>query len=101
MKDLPEISKKFNEITPVVQDKIVEILNGKRKGVQYYLCKKCHKNFNEFTGTTVSYLKKKDILKPFIRSMLSGDSLYICSKRHHIAIQTAFNWRHKIIAAFK
>jgi len=136
MKDLPEISKKFNESTPSVQDKIVEkvyekisvinplvtecdhinqiqikkcprcgsthiILNGKRKGVQYYLCKKCQKNFNEFTGTTISYVKKKDFLKPFIHSMLSGDSLYICSKRHHIAIQTAFNWRHKIIAAFK
>ena len=76
------------------------ILNGKRKEVQYYRCKKCHKNFNEFTGTTVSYIKKKDLLKPFIRSMLSGDSLYLCSQKHHIAIQTAFNWRQKIIAAF-
>ena len=53
------------------------ILNGKRKEIQYYRCKKCHKNFSEFTGTTVSYIKKKDLLKPFIRSMLSGDSLYL------------------------
>ncbi|HPS72625.1 MAG TPA: hypothetical protein PLM70_10240 [Bacteroidales bacterium] len=75
------------------------ILNGKRKDVQNYLCKKCHKNFNEFTGTTIAYIKKKDLLKPFIHSMLSGDSLYVCSKTHHIAIQTAFDWRHKIIAA--
>jgi|GEM_PF-1794180 len=77
------------------------ILNGKRKGVQNYLCKKCHKNFNEFTGTTIAYIKKKDLLKPFIHSMLSGDSLYVCSKTHHIAIQTALDWRHKIIAALK
>ena len=77
------------------------ILNGKRKDVQNYLCKKCHKNFNEFTGTTIAYIKKKGLLKPFIRSMLSGDSLYLCSQTYHIAIQTAFDWRHKIIAAMK
>jgi transposase-like protein len=77
------------------------ILNGKRKGVQNYKCKKCHKNFNEFTGTTIAYIKKKDLLKPFISSMLSGDSLYVCSKTLHIAIQTTFNWRQKIIAALK
>ena len=77
------------------------ILNGKRKGVQNYKCKKCHKNFNEFTGTTIAYIKKKDLLKPFILLMLSGDSLYVCSKTLHIAIQTAFDWRQKIIAALK
>ncbi|HPS72645.1 MAG TPA: hypothetical protein PLM70_10340, partial [Bacteroidales bacterium] len=53
------------------------------------------------TGTTIAYIKKKDLLKPFIHSMLSGDSLDLCSKTHHIAIQTAFDWRHKIIAAMK
>ncbi|MDX9892451.1 MAG: hypothetical protein RBS29_08155 [Bacteroidales bacterium] len=31
----------------------------------------------------------------------SGDSLYLCSQTYHIAIQTAFDWRHKIIAAMK
>ena len=77
------------------------ILNGKRKGVQNYKCKKCHKNFNEFTGTTIAYIKKKDLLKPFILLMLSGDSLYACSKTLHIAIQTTFDWRHKIIAALE
>ena len=77
------------------------ILNGKRKDVQNYLCKKCHKNFNEFTGTTIAYIKKKGLLKQFIRSMLLGDSLYLCSQTYHIAIQTAFDWRHKIIAAMK
>ena len=77
------------------------ILNGKRKDVQNYLCKKCHKNFNEFTGTTIAYIKKKELLKPFIHSMLCGDSLYLCSKTYHIALQTAFDWRHKIIAALK
>ena len=77
------------------------ILNGKRKDVQNYLCKKCHKNFNEFTGSTIAYIKKKELLKPFIHSMLSGDSLYLCSQTYHIAIQTAFDWRHKIIAAMK
>ena len=77
------------------------ILNGKRKDVQNYKCKKCHKNFNEFTGTTIAYIKKKDLLKPFILLMLSGDSLYACSKTLHIAIQTTFDWRHKIIAALE
>lgn len=77
------------------------IFNGKRKGIQYYLCKKCNKNFNEFTGTTISYIKKKDLIQPFILSMLSGLNLELCSKEHHIAIQTAFDWRHKILSSLK
>lgn len=77
------------------------IFNGKRKGIQYYFCKKCKRNFNEFTGTTISYIKKKEHIKPFLFSMLSGLSLAVCSKIHHIAIQTAFDWRHKILSSIK
>ena len=74
-------------------------LNGKRNGVQTYKCKKSGKRFNEFSGTSVAYLKKKDLLRPFIQEMLSGSSLKTCTKLISISIQTAFDWRHKIIAA--
>ena len=74
------------------------MLYGKRKGVQNYKCKKCSKRFNEFTGTCISYLKKKHLLKPFIFEMLSGSSLKECAKLLSLSIQTTFDWRHKIIA---
>lgn len=74
------------------------ILYGKRKGVQNYKCKKCSKRFNEFTGTCISYLKKKHLLKPFIFEMLSGSSLKECAKLLSLSIQTTFDWRHKIIS---
>lgn len=77
------------------------ILYGKRKAIQYYYCKDCKKHFNEFSGTTISYLKKKDLIKPFIFSMLSGLSLQLCSEIHHISIQTAFDWRHKILSSLR
>jgi transposase-like protein len=75
------------------------MLYGKSKGVQNYKCKKCGKRFNEFTGSCISYVKKKHLLKPFILEMLSGSSLKECAKLLSLSIQTTFDWRHKIIAA--
>ena len=53
---------------------------------------------SEFTGTCIAHLKKKDLVKPFIQEMLSGSSLKECTKLVPISIQTAFDWRHKIMA---
>lgn len=73
-------------------------LNGKHKGLQTYKCKKCGRRFNAFSGTSIAYLKKKDLLKPFIKTMLLGAGLKECTKQLPICIQTAFDWRHKILA---
>lgn len=77
------------------------ILNGKRKDIQNYLCKECGKYFNEFSGTSIAFIKKKDKIKTYIFLMLSGSNLEKCAKGSGICIQTSFDWRHKIIAALK
>ena len=77
------------------------ILNGKKKGIQYFLCKNCRRSFNEFSGTTISYLKKKDKLQAYLLLMLSGSGIKSCSDALHISNQTSFDWRHKIISSLK
>ncbi len=75
------------------------ILNGKKKGVQYFLCKSCGRSFNEFSGTTISYLKKKEKLQAYFMLMLTGSGIKDCSDALDISNQTSFDWRHKIISS--
>jgi len=77
------------------------IFNGKTKDIQNYYCKNCFKYFNEFSGSTIRYIKKKEKLKPYLFLMLTGSSIEKCALGVHISIQTSFDWRHKIIAAIK
>jgi len=77
------------------------ILNGKKKDVQYFLCKNCGKSFNEFTGTTIAYIKKKEKLQDYFLLMLSGSGIKACSETIKICNQTSFDWRHKIIASLR
>lgn len=76
-------------------------LNGKRKGIQSYRCKKCGRYFNEFSGSTIAYIKKKDLIRMYIFQMLNGRSILECSKIIKVSIQTSFDWRHKILAGLK
>lgn len=74
--------------------------NGYQKGLQLYLCKDCGRNYRETTGTLVAWLKKPEKLKPYLRNMLLGYSIRKCASETGISIQTSFDWRHKILAAF-
>ena len=75
--------------------------NGKHKGVQRYRCKSCGKNFSETTGTPLAWLKKKDKWSHYLHCMLNGYSIRKCATEVGIALQTSFDWRHKILSAFK
>ena len=75
--------------------------NGKNKGIQRYRCKACKKNFSETTGTPLAWLKKKDRWSLYLHCMLKGYSIRKCSEEVGIALQTSFDWRHKILSAFK
>lgn len=75
--------------------------NGRNKGVQRYRCKSCSKNFSETTGTPLAWLKKKDKWSHYLHCMLKGYSLRKCAKEVGIGLQTSFDWRHKILSAFK
>ena len=75
------------------------ILNVKKKDVQYFLCKNCGKSFNEFTGTTIAYIKKKEKLQDYFILMIRGSGIKACSETIKICNQTSFDWRHKILAS--
>ncbi len=73
--------------------------NGHQYGVQRFVCNDCKKNFRVSTGSVTAHLKKKELLKVYIPNMLAGYSLEKCAKLTGISKQTAFDWRHKILAA--
>ena len=75
------------------------VKNGKHKGSQRYLCKVCNRNFIYSTGTALQGIKKKGQFEEYKTIMLNEGfvTLKTMSKRLNISIQTAFDWRHKIL----
>jgi len=71
--------------------------NGKRR----YRCKLCHRTFNDLTGTSISRLHKKDSFIEYFKCLSKGLSLRQSAKELGISLQTSFDWRHKILKAFK
>ena len=74
--------------------------DGKYKETQRYSCGHCGKKFSETTGKLTWYLRKKDKLPLYMYYMLSGASIKKCAQEVGIAIQTSFDWRHKLLNAF-
>jgi len=74
--------------------------NGKLKQVQRYVCNGCGKNFSETTGKVWYNLKKRDKVNAYLYCLLSGYSIRKSAKETEISIQTSFDWRHKLLAAF-
>ncbi len=74
--------------------------NGKLKQVQRYVCNGCGKNFSETTGKLWYNLKKKDRMNTYLYCLLSGYSIRKSAKETGIAIQTSFDWRHKLLTGF-
>jgi transposase-like protein len=79
------------------------VKNGIANGVQRYLCKACKRNFNKNTGTSIQGVYKKDKFEQYKTIMFTEGflSLKIMAKRLSISIQTAFDWRHRILVSLK
>lgn len=94
--DLPVMSH-----CPYCQSKLI-IKHGARDSFQRYKCKSCHKAFTSTTGTSYYHLQKKDKFEEYKTLMEQG---YIPLKKiaakTGISIQTAFDWRHKILSNLK
>ena len=79
------------------------VKNGKHKGNQRYLCKVCNRNFIYTTGTSLQGIKKKNQFEEY-KSIMFAEGfvpLKTMCKRLDISIQTAFDWRHKILCGLK
>ena len=76
--------------------------NGKLKERQRYLCKKCHKSYNSFTNTPISYTKKDMVLwKAYLEDLLNQVSLRKSAQKLGISLSTAFFWRHRILDSIR
>lgn len=78
------------------------VRKGKARGTQRFLCKSCNKYFFPATGTAFERTRKDaDTWMRFVELTILGTSLKQCSEECHIAYQTAFTWRHKVLNAFR
>ncbi len=78
------------------------IKNGKKDGIQRFMCKDCRKTFT-FTNNTILFGTKKDLAtwQTFIYCMIEKYSLRKTAKICNINPSTAFIWRHKILDALQ
>lgn len=75
------------------------VRNGKRGSDQKYKCKACCKVFTAKTGTSLHRLQKPEKFELYKSLMLeSYYPLKQIAKKVGISIQTAFDWRHKILS---
>lgn len=78
------------------------VRKGKARGTQRFLCKSCNKYFFPATGTAFERTRKDaDTWMKFVELTILGASLKQCAEECHIAYQTAFTWRHKVLNAFR
>lgn len=64
---------------------------------QRYRCRGCDRTFNEFTGTALHRLKRKDLWLAFSRCILDGLTVRAGARRIGVHRNTAFRWRHKLL----
>lgn len=72
-------------------------------GRQRYKCNACGKTFTMLTGTPIHGLKKASLWQDYAASMMSDGYLSLAKMKEKfgISLQTAFDWRHKTLAAMK
>jgi transposase-like protein len=89
------------ETCPHCQSNLI-VKNGKRQGEQKYKCKSCFLVFTKKTGTCYHKIKEKEKFEAYKALMLEGYlPLKKMAAKIDISIQTAFDWRHKILSGWK
>jgi transposase-like protein len=74
---------------------------GTACGAQRFRCKDCGKTFNEYTGTWLEGIHKKELVEPYMSLMIEHSSLDKIRKKLGINKKTAFDWRHKILSSYE
>jgi len=91
------LDNKMGQCPHCSHDKYVRF--GIDKGSQRYKCKSCKRSFTEYTGTWLAGLQRKDMVADYLELMLQEKGLDKISETLGINKKTAFDWRHKILAA--
>jgi transposase-like protein len=75
------------------------VKNGKRGDLQKFKCKSCCKIFTPRTGTPMHKIQKLDKFEAYKALMLDSYlPLKKIAAKVGVSIQTAFDWRHKILS---
>lgn len=75
------------------------VKNGKRGNIQKYKCKACCKVFTPKTGTSLHRIQNPNKFELYKALMLeSYYPIKQIAKKVGISIQTAFDWRHKVLS---
>jgi transposase-like protein len=75
------------------------VKNGRRGEIQNYKCKSCCKIFTFKTGTPYHKIQKMEKFEAYRALMMDGYTpLQKFATKVGISIQTAFDWRHKILS---
>jgi len=76
--------------------------NGHRGAVQRYKCKDCQKIFSGTTGTFIHGIKDREKFERYLKIMIEHYlPLKEMAAKVGISIQTAFDWRHKILSGLR
>jgi transposase-like protein len=73
--------------------------HGIYKGRKRYMCRKCKKTFNDFTGTAISCIKKTDAFQEYMELMIQSLSIRKAAKIIGVNVKTIFDWRHKLLSS--
>lgn len=106
---LKELNQTSIESTVLIENAVVVccphcesklfVRNGKQGADQKYKCKACCKVFTVKTGTSLHRLHKPDKFELYKSLMLEAYyPIKQIAKKVGISIQTAFDWRHKILS---
>ena len=75
------------------------VSRGKARGLRRYQCKGCGKTFNAATGTPLAGLHRKERWLEFGTFLAEGETVRASAGRCGLAVNTAFRWRHRFLAA--
>ena len=75
------------------------VSRGRARGLRRYQCKSCGRTFNAATGTPLSGLHRKDRWLAHGECLAEGLTVREAARRCGIAVNTAFRWRHRFLAA--
>lgn len=70
-------------------------------GAVKYRCQECKKCYNILTGTSIHYIKKKDLWDRFIGLMIDSKSIRHIASELELSTKTVFEWRHKVLSSFE
>lgn len=71
-------------------------------GRRRWLCLKCHRSFNDFTGTIFGYIHKiNEMVKYLETDFFNGTAVATVADKLDVDPRTVFAWRHKLATALR